>query len=188
MNNGDHEEGLTFACAYTMDVMPFDFLEKAFFRRTGEIDELLISTAVVGGGDRMDEQLTAPVAGSELSACLQLLRRRIRSGLGFQWPGRFVAAGIVDEHAFVKMRLEVEEEIDRIRERARDQETEIIRTARECGLHPEPSGTAPHAWRATCPGTQHPIYLNAASNSFGCGWCKRRGSSAELRRFVEERL
>jgi hypothetical protein len=34
---------------------------------------------------------------------------------------------------------------------ARDNETEIIRVARELGLHPEPAGTSPTQWYARCP-------------------------------------
>ena len=66
-------------------------------------------------------------------------------------------------------------------------ETEIILVARELELNPQPTGTGPDYWQATCPMTNHPLYINAAENEFGCGWCKRKGGIKELRAFVKER-
>lgn len=65
--------------------------------------------------------------------------------------------------------------------------SEIVHTARELGLCPEPSNTAVGYWIANCPGTQHSIELRPSTEEWFCGYCKRKGSSEELRAFRRER-
>jgi hypothetical protein len=128
-----------------------------------------------------------PRKDKELPACLNLLDRLFRARVGFYWPTGFVAAGIVNEQAFNTLVERIELELEDNSEKARQRETEIIKVARELGPHPQPTGTGPDYWQAWCPGTNHPLYINAAENSFGCGWCKRKGRTEELRTFIKER-
>jgi hypothetical protein len=60
--------------------------------------------------------------------------------------------------------------------KARKAETEIIKVARELGLFPKPTGEGPNSWYAACPGRNHVLFISGAANSFGCGWCKRKGA------------
>ena len=46
------------------------------------------------------------------------------------------------------------------------------------------TGTGPGLWQARCPERNHPVFINAADNAFGCGWCKRRSGFQEFREFV----
>ena len=86
----------------------------------------------------------------------------------------------------------IEKELDENKQKAREAETEIIKVARELGLSPEPTGEGPSYWFARCPGKihgktgNHVFFINAATNSFGCGWCHRKGGVEELRAFVME--
>lgn len=68
-----------------------------------------------------------------------------------------------------------------------DAPSEIVATARDLGLCPEPSNTAVGYWIANCPGTQHSIELRPSTEEWFCGYCRRRGSSEELRAFRRER-
>jgi hypothetical protein len=63
-------------------------------------------------------------------------------------------------------------------------EAEIVTTARELRLNPEPSGTSGTAWQAKCPGGHHYIMISAVKNDFGCGYCRRKGGPVELRVFA----
>lgn len=65
--------------------------------------------------------------------------------------------------------------------------SEIVPTARDLGLCPEPSNAAVGYWLANCPGTQHSIELRPSTEEWFCGYCRRRGSSEELRAFRRER-
>jgi len=63
----------------------------------------------------------------------------------------------------------------------------ILEAAMACG-NLRPAGQNTTAWMANCPcGGQHWIMISTESNSFGCGYCRRKGGPEELRRFCEER-
>ena len=79
-----------------------------------------------------------------------------------------------------RKRLESEE----YSRQAHDNETEIIRVARELGLIPEPAGIGPVQWYANCPGTGHRLMITTTSDQFGCGYCRVQGGVDELRAFV----
>jgi hypothetical protein len=128
-----------------------------------------------------------PRKDEEFFACLNLLDRLFYARLGFNWPEEFIAGGIVNKSAFDSLVGRIEHELEDNAQKARETETEIIKVARELGLSPKPTGTGPTYWWARCPETNHHLYINAAEDSFGCGWCKRKGAVEELRAFVRER-
>jgi hypothetical protein len=194
-----------FACAYKLNIGPDIIEEASFFRRIETTDELWIVAGsalpsirgiTAENASLQDVERSAnfgiwcafavPKKNEKLSACLNLLDHFFHARVGFYWPGTFVAAGIVDELAFKTLVGRIERELEENTEKARQRETEIIKAARELGLSPQPTGTGPYFWQARCPGTNHPLYINAAENSFGCGWCKRKGAVEELRAFVKE--
>jgi len=194
------------ACAYELYLVVDWFDEAAFFRRTEKADELWIGSGdsspersddadeTACAGDFEAEKLsdigcvyTVRRKGDERVACVRLLERLFRARVGFAWPDRFVAPGIVDRSGFENLVGRIEKELNVNREKARSRETGIVRAARELGLFPQPTGTGPGLWQVRCPGTGHPLYINAAVNEFGCGWCRRKGGIKELRAFVNER-
>jgi hypothetical protein len=70
---------------------------------------------------------------------------------------------------------------------ARENETEIIRVARELGLQPEPAGFGPVQWYATCPRRRgHRLMITTGHDEFGCGYCSVKGGVDELRALVAE--
>lgn len=199
-------KGALFACTYEQDICRFDiFPEACFLRRTRTRDELWVvgldtcakGDVLTGNVSQQDIErrrvldvgcaYAVPREGDELSACLNLLYRLFSARVGFYWPTGFVAAGIVQESDFDSVVGRLRRELEDNAEQARLRETEIIQVARELGLSPQPTGTGPDYWQAACPRTNHPLYINAAENSFGCGWCKRKGGVEELRAFVKER-
>jgi hypothetical protein len=194
------------ACAYEVFVQFEYFSEAAFFRRTDATDELWIgedgiapvSVGDVGGIGLSEEAFRAqfdrficafvvPRAGDERSACLGLLELLLRARFDFCAPEEFSVPGIVDAPAYDGLVARIANEREENKRKARAGETEIIRVARELGLQPEPTGDGPSHWCATCPGRNHHLLIGAESNSFGCGYCRRKGSVEELRAFVAER-
>ncbi len=194
-----------FACAYELFISFEWFDEVAFFRRTETADELWTGSG--GCSAHRSRKHPAPYTdvsqratltgigcayavpprGEEAAACLGLVARLFRARVGFYWPERFIAGGIVEKAAYQRVVRDLKRELERSEREARARETEIIRTAQELGLHPRPSGTGPDSWYANCPGKNHPLYITATAESFGCGWCKRKGGVEDLRTFVEER-
>ena len=49
------------------------------------------------------------------------------------------------------------------------------------------TGESPEVWASNCPGTNHFLYISTKTDTFGCGWCKRKGDAEELRKFTVER-
>jgi hypothetical protein len=128
-----------------------------------------------------------PKRDEESISCLALLARLFRARVGFYWPEGFAAAGMVEKAAYEDLVGRLQGELEQNEQKARERETEIIQVARELELFPEPTGTGPDYWCATCPEKNHPLYINAATSSFWYGWCGRKGGVEELRAFVTER-
>jgi hypothetical protein len=195
-----------FACAYELNLVVDQFDEATFLRRTETTDELWIGagkypSARVGmpngtatpkefEGEELSRigcVFAVPRKDDKLTACLKLMELFFRARIGFEWPSRFLVSGIVDQSAFNNLVGRIEHELEENRQKTLEQETEIIKVARMLGLSPQPTGTGVSYWQARCPETNHQLYINAEKNSFGCGWCKRKGSIEELRAFVKER-
>jgi Flp pilus assembly protein TadD, contains TPR repeats len=193
-----------FACAYEIHPVVEYFAVATFLRRTETIDELWVGATV---NDRtfsaedfkrvglwgIGRVFAITRKGDELTACLKLIELLFRARHGFEWPEAFLVTGIVDESSFTSTVRKIEKELDENKQKARETETAIIEVARNLGLSPKPTGEGPSHWFARCPGKingktgSHVLFINAAEDSFGCGWCRRKGGVEELRAFVKER-
>jgi len=188
-----------FACSYELNLVVERFDEAAFFRRTETTDELWIGAGGIADGTSSAKNFegaklsyigcvfAVPRKGEEVTACLKLMELFFRARHGFEWPSKFVVPGIVDKSAFDSLIGRIENELEENRQKAASAETDIIKVARKLGLSPKPTGEGPSHWYARCPETNHILFIDAAENSFGCGWCKRKGTVQELRAFVKER-
>jgi hypothetical protein len=195
-----------FACAYDVYYVVDTCEQAAFFRRTVSHDELWIADGLdssaleaIASGDAIASEITpedtitlgrvavAPKEGEQIGACAKLLTELFWARIGFDWPSRFLKGGVINEREFRRVVGKIKNELAHNTNEARKKEAEIIKVARELGLAPRPTGTGPDHWQATCPESNHPLYISAAENSFGCGWCKRKGGPDELRAFVRER-
>ncbi len=96
-------------------------------------------------------------------------------------------SGIITEIIFQEIITNIECELNQNPQRARNNRSEIINVAKTLGMTPEPTGNGTNSRRANCPGTTHLLYLSTKDNTFGYGWCKRKGGPDELRTFVKER-
>jgi hypothetical protein len=197
--------GALFICAYYVDVMPFLIKEAAFFRQTKKRDELWLvhdpekeherdvytddPARYINSREKLKSgcACAVPREGGDLCACVNLLYRHFGNRAGMGWPSDFITSGIVDEPVFTNVVARLKKELDDNAEKARSDETGIIKAARELKLNPEPTGKGPDRWRANCPGTNHHLLISAESNTFGCGYCRRKGTVADLVAFVNER-
>ena len=195
-----------FACAYYLEFQLGKFFEAIFFRRTKNHDELwmaihfnekfhkefLLEKApyqdfLQKAECNLGRACAMPKKGKTASSCLILLEHLICAGLGGGWPFEFVAAGLIREMDFKNLMARIEKELNDYKAKARSVESEIIKKARELGLNPKPTGTDPYHWQAQCPKTEHFLLISTESNEFGCGYCKRKGTTDDLVAFVKER-
>jgi amidohydrolase len=192
-------EDATFACSYFVFMNPIETVESAFLRRTKKKDELWVASwNYEFSGDLTDyskrEQfdsfgctVVAPRHGKENTASQILLEHLFRSRVGFLWPTHFIQSGIVTEAQFKGIIEKLKTELNNYAQIARENRSKIVDVAEELGLRPEPTGLGPYEWVARCPGTSHHIYISTKTDSFGCGYCRRKGGPNELRSFVKER-
>jgi len=195
-----------YICAYEVHLIVDLFYEKAFLHRTEKTDELWtgvwdsswalgIDGETASAEDFEGRKLSGigcrfavEKKGDELTASLRLMEVmfRVIHGGPESYEG-FVAPGILDKAAYDGLVGRLEAEYEGNRRKARENEIELIKVARELGLAPFPTGKYPDQWQAHCPGKNHPIYITTTENYFFCGWCRRKGGINELRELVKER-
>lgn len=189
---------LRLACIYELDVVIDSIPEAACFRRTETHDELWIASLEYpiswnSYPDIAEYAATLRLAvralshgESEDAACF-LFGHLARSRTGFSGPRKLYVEGLIDEHNYYQSVYDVEIEHLSNKSAALEEESSIIEVARFLELSPEPSGTSPTAWQATCPGSngKHQLLICTESNTFGCGYCERKGGPIELEEFVE---
>ena len=193
-------EDAVFACAYYVSTNPFtDCVEAAFIRRINEKDELWVASwdhefeGDLSDYSRQDLfegfgcKVTAPTEGDIASACRKLLGHLFRSRTGYVGYSHFVQSGLIAESEYQGIKDGLKYEVDRYARKALENRSEVVDTAEELGLYPEPTGEGPYSWSANCPGTSHRLFISTESDTFGCGYCRKKGGSIELRAFVRER-
>ncbi len=121
------------------------------------------------------------------SAAIGLLDKLYRGRLGYEFPVEFITAGVLNQEQFNEITGGIEREIKDNCDEALKNESPIINAARELGISPSPAGVGSHQWSANCPGTSHSIWISTLSNTFGCGYCRRKGGPEELIEFVKLR-
>ena len=194
-----------FVCVYENNLGIDSMDEVAFIERTADRDVLWIAFDVNRKlladlaahpttakdtpelATRLRPAVSRPRDGDRLAACLGLLDILFRARVGFSWPSGFEIEGLVTHQHFDRVVGAMKKELDANAAKAKQNETEIISTARELGLSPTPAGVGPNHWHARCPQTNHNLYITASENQFGCGWCKRKGGPDALRDFVAQR-
>lgn len=190
--------GSLLVCIYSLNLGVASVNEALYVRQLGDHVELWLahpdaldfepaSPATLPVSCRQGLAVRALCSNNTDDVVQNLFIALVRSRWGHAWPGKLYLAGIFSEQVYEETVEGLEREGDAMAIQASAKETSVVRAARELRLQPEPTGTAPAAWRARCPETNHSLYISTASNSFGCGYCRRKGGEDELRAFVDER-
>ena len=83
--------------------------------------------------------------------------------------------------------------IENIHERQRQTEemgknNPLILFCTEHKLHPQPLDHSPHSWQANCPsGGRHHIMISTSTNTWGCGYCRKKGDLKDLHIWLQEK-
>lgn len=146
---------------------------------------------LVGLGDRLGRAITFTAPPWSQDVAEQLAAVLVRCRFPFEQPragvhGGLLSAAVWDE-ALEAFHRELDDHRREALERYEANPSALVGTARDLGLRPEPSQTGPSSWSANCPGTQHWIRIDAETDRWGCGYCKRKGGADELRAFVRDR-
>jgi hypothetical protein len=107
-----------------------------------------------------------------------------------KWNGepRFNSPGYINQEDFESIILEVKKEI-------KDSKKEGLKTAnhfteylKSQSLDPRPSGDNKYLWLANCPFSRgfHFMMISTETNTFGCGWCKKKGGQKALKDYLQK--
>ncbi len=195
-----------FVCSYLLNFGVDTVEEAAFLDRSSPVDELWLVPFDAIPSDlkfsRTFSVLDLPPVSAEaiypacsaerqpddVHAATYLLWCLFYARVGHAWPAEMVQAGLLASEQLEVVVERLKRELDGNAAMAKELEnTDIIKTARELRLNPEPSGTNVASWNAKCPGGSHYLFINAALNQFGCGYCRRKGGPVELREFMAAR-
>lgn len=186
----DSSIGLERVCAHEVDVFLDSYEEHVFYAVSRGSEQLWISepyalksAAVLQIKKVAERELSRGIPLGPCAMFDELLRARV----GFCGPGGLVTEGLLtrDDYEAIVERLDAD--LASNREAAEAKTPAIIEVARELGLSPSALGTGSDHWSANCPGTGHTLMIGGDSETFGCGYCRRKGDAEELRRFVAER-
>ena len=113
---------------------------------------------------------------------MQFESTRLYSGLP-----RFGSPGFLTEEDFYKIISGIKSELDRNNDLANTSATPFINYLESQSLNPKPSGHNKYSWLADCPFSNHKHFMMVSTkeNTYGCGWCKKKGSQIDLEFFYK---
>jgi len=99
----------------------------------------------------------------------------------------FEKSAVFTEQEFNTIIQTMIDEKQAIIEQAKAKQTPLIAYLRTKQLFPRPTGNNPNSWIAKCPcGGQHYIMIVTTTDTWGCGYCRRKGGIAELESWLQE--
>jgi hypothetical protein len=163
----------------------WDIDVKYFFRVT---DDNYIQLAIKFDGGELEISAQFKLRFENLYENINfILKGHIEAHLPYQGMPVFQKSKLLTKHEFARIIKAIQDEKLAITEQAKSNETPLIEYLRLQNLSPEPSGNNPNSWMANCPcGGQHHIYVVTTEDTWGCGYCKRKGKLPELKIWLAE--
>lgn len=179
--------------------------ECVFLRRTEQSDDLWTNTDMSPAelsswqrgeappafentpGFKLAQSVSAAPVGPASATARRLLEHHFRNIAYECAPKGFLAPGLVDKTSYQCLLDDLGAEYESNVAKAVQTSSNIVTVAKKLGLHVRTSGKAPWLWFATCPSTNHHLHLNADTDEYVCGYCRRSGDVTGLCQLVEER-
>ncbi|MDC1505886.1 hypothetical protein N8475_11925 [Winogradskyella sp.] len=102
---------------------------------------------------------------------------------------RFRKEGLLDEKEFYAIIDSIKEKRMHYMKRTKELKTPFIDYLEKVNLHPIPDGKSEYQWLAKCPYSNgnHHIMVSTKNNTYGCGWCKKKGNQRDLENYLKTR-
>ena len=102
---------------------------------------------------------------------------------------RFGSPGFLTEEDFNKIISGIKSELDKNNDLANASTTPFINYLDSQSLNPKPSGHNKYSWLADCPfsNRKHFMMVSTKENTYGCGWCKKKGSQKDLEDYFKNK-
>ena len=119
---------------------------------------------------------------------IELLENHFEKWREFYGLPRFRTEGLIDEKEFYTMVDSIEEKRDHYINKAKELKTPFIDFLEKANLDPIPNGKNEYQWLAKCPYSKgkHHMMVSTKNNTYGCGWCKKKGNQRDLENYFKE--
>jgi|TARA_B110000240_G_scaffold43232_1_gene48520 hypothetical protein len=109
-----------------------------------------------------------------------------------KWYGlpRFNSPGYLNQEDFESIILEVNKEIKDLKKEGLKTANHFTDFLESQSLDPRPLGDSKYSWQANCPfsGGSHFMMISTETNTFGCGWCKKKGDQKALKDYLTKKM
>jgi hypothetical protein len=107
-----------------------------------------------------------------------------------RWHGlpRFNAPGYLNQQDLDEIILALKNEINEMKDLGRTTKNGFTDYLESQSLNPEPTGDHKYSWQANCPfsGGNHHMMISTKDNTYGCGWCHKKGNQRDLEVYFKE--
>jgi hypothetical protein len=107
-----------------------------------------------------------------------------------KWNGepRFNSPGYLNQEDLESIVSEVKKEIKDLKKEGLKTANHFIDFLESQSLDPRPSGNGKYSWQANCPFSRgsHFMMISTETNTFGCGWCKKKGDQKALKDYLQK--
>ncbi|MDA9277680.1 hypothetical protein N9P63_02045 [Polaribacter sp.] len=107
-----------------------------------------------------------------------------------KWNGepRFNSPGYLNQEDFESIVSEVKDELQASKKEGLITANHFTEYLESQSLNPKPTGDNKYLWQANCPysGGNHFMMISTETNTFGCGWCKKKGDQKALKDYLKK--
>lgn len=142
----------------------------------------------------LDEDYTKTGYNSELNS--EITKESVYSfvkgyfAYSIRWngPPTFNSAGYLNKKDLESIVSEIREEIKISKKEGLATANHFTEYLKSQSLDPKPTGDNKYLWQANCPFSKgkHFMIISTETNTFGCGWCKRKGDEKELKKYLKK--
>ncbi len=180
-------DSITHEFEYLMDTSETMWdVNMTYFYRVTDDKYIQLAFKMNGGSLRISAQFKLPFQNLK-DNIIFIVKEHIEAYLLYQGYPIFQKSDVFTEQEFNAIIKSMSDEKRAIIELAKAKETPIIQYLKAQNIPCEPSGNNPNSWVANCPcGGQHFIMIVTTEDTWGCGYCKRKGKLPELKKWIQE--
>ena len=112
----------------------------------------------------------------------ELVKEYFSSSIRWHGLPRFYATGYLNQKDLNDIISALEIKIREFKDEGKKTANHFTEYLDSQSLNPNPTGDHKHSWQAYCPfsGNSHYMMISTENNTYGCGWCRKKGNQIDL--------
>ena len=165
----------------------FDVSVKYYLINEGDCLKLYFR---VSDSNALSETTYSIKDGINKKEVITIITTQFESTLLYSGLPRFESPGFLTEDDFNKIISGIKDELDQAIDLANASKNSFINYLESQSLNLKPSGHNKHSWLSDCPfsNQKHFMMVSTKENTYGCGWCKKKGNQADLENYFKTKL